>query len=78
MVHILLGTAFYRIVAIASIALDILHSYNPIHCSVYGLCWSCVARPTSVQDIKASNMAIHRRGRGHASVELSVVASVDV
>ena len=43
-----------------------------------GLCWSYVARPASVQDVTASDMAVHRRGCGHVSVELCVVASANV
>ena len=42
---------------------------------MYGLHWSCVARPTSVQDVIASNMAIQGRGFGRMSVKLRVVAS---
>ena len=42
------------------------------------LCWSCMARPTSAQDITASDMAMHGRGCGHTSAELCVVASANV
>ena len=60
------------------VAIGLLCSYNPIHCSVYGLCWSCVARPASVQEVIAIDTAINGRGCGHASVELHVVVSANV
>ena len=37
-----------------------------------------MARPASVQDITAINMAIHRRGCGHESVEKHVVAFANI
>ena len=48
----------------------ILCSYNPIHYdSAYGLHWSSVARPTSMQDITTIDMAIHGIRCDQASVE---------
>ena len=38
----------------------------------------CMARPASVQEVTASDMAIHRRGCGQASVELHLVVSANV
>ena len=45
---------------------------------MYGLHWSCMTRPASVQDVTASDMAMHGRGCGHINVELHVVASANV
>ena len=45
---------------------------------MYGLRWSCMARPASVQDITASDMAMHRRECGYESVELCVATSANV
>ena len=56
------------------------YSYNvdAILSNVYGLHWSCVARPTSVQNITTSNINMHGRGCGHTNMELHVVVSANV
>ena len=45
---------------------------------MYGLRWSCLDSPASMQDITVGDIAIHGRGSGHASVELHVVVSANV
>ena len=37
-----------------------------------------IARPASMQDVTAIDMAIHKTGCGHASIELRVVVSANV
>ena len=70
---------FYRILAtqLQLVAIGALCSYNPIKC-VYGLHFSCVARPTSIQGVTASNMALQGRGCVYANGELRAVASANV
>ena len=40
---------------------------------MYGLHCSCMARPTFVQGVTASDMALYKRECGHVNVELHFV-----